>query len=424
MSLIEIGLFYLGIMLITALQSVTAYIYFSGFFVFRFGGKLFLVFTFIYMFVIKFFPEVILLRMILLLIFLLTLALFSLFGSFEKKVYHVLSFTFSLTLCELAFSMVNGENGMDIQTQYLKWLVVYFLINILFFLFVIAVIKILMYFREENNEGLTDREYLLLSIIPLASLIIIYASTGLLYIFKIISCICLIFINLSYIVIYDRIAKKNYEIHRFSVIEEQNHYYQERIQNQQELARLRHDLKNILITIDSLVTKNDTQAAKEQISNLLEIKALCYDEFTGCVALDSILNVKILKIKENNIDYNLKVQMPSDLKIKDNNILDVSAILGNLLDNAIEAELRIENGKEKKIDIVIQYDNGKLIINLQNTSNQLLTDFSNTLIRSEKGKERFGIGISSIKERVDRLNGYYDFKYEEGLYTALIVLPI
>ena len=142
------------------------------------------------------------------------------------------------------------------------------------------------------------------------------------------------------------------------------------------------------------------------------------------MAVDSILNVKIQKIKEHGITYNLNLQIPSDLKVKDNNILDVSAILGNLLDNAIEAVLRIGKDKERKIDIVIQYNNGKLIFNLQNTSNQILTDFTHILIRSEKGKERYGIGISSIKERVDRLKGYYDFGYEGGQYTALIVIPI
>lgn len=422
MSIIKISLFYFLVILITILQSATAYIYFTGFFSFRLGKRLFLALTFFYMLVIKFLPGDILARIVMLLIFLFILAAIALFGSLEKKGYHVLSFTFSLTLCENTFSTLNG--GMDIQTEYLKWMAVYFLINILFCLLIIAIIKVLMYFREENSEGLTDKEYLLLTIIPLASLIIIYVSADMSYLPKIISCVCLIFINLSYIVIYDRIAKKNYEIHRFSVIEEQNHYYQERITNQQELARMRHDLKNILITIDSYIMKNDVQAAKEQLNTLLETKVLCHDEFIGCVAVDSILNVKIQKIKANGITYNLNLQIPSDLNIMDNGILDVSAILGNLLDNAIEAVLRLGKDKERKIDIVIQYNNGKLIFNIQNTSNQILTDFSQLLIRSEKGKERYGIGISSIKERVDRLQGYYDFGYEGGQYTALIVIPI
>ena len=115
---------------------------------------------------------------------------------------------------------------------------------------------------------------------------------------------------------------------------------------------MRHDLKNILITIDSFILKNDIQAIKKQLQVLLEIKTLCYDEFTGCVAIDSILSVKIQKMKENSIICNHNLQIPSDLKIEDNSILDISAILGNLLDNAIEAVLRLEKDRERKIDIV------------------------------------------------------------------------
>lgn len=424
MSITEIILFYFMLILITVVQSITAYIYFSEFFSFRFKRKLFITVIFFYMFAIKFLPQEILARIVLMLIFLFILAAAVLLGSIEKKIYHVVSFTFSLTLCELTFSTINGTAGTDIQTEDLKWLAVYFLINILFFLLFIVIIKVLTFLRDKNSEELTDKEYLLLSIIPLASLIIICISAEMSFLPKIINCFCLISINLSYIVIYDRISKKNYKIHRFLAIEEQNHYYQERIKNQQELTRMRHDLKNILITIDSFILKNDVQAVKKQLSALLETKALCHDEFTGCVAIDSILNVKIQKIKECDIIYTLNMQIPSDLKIKDNSVLDVSAILGNLLDNAIEAVLRLEKNREKKIDIAIRYDNGKLIFNLKNTSKQLVTNFSHPRIRSEKGEERYGIGISSIKERVDRLKGYYDFRYQGGQYTALIVLPI
>lgn len=423
MSLIKISLFFFLVILITVLQTATTYIYFSGFFGFR-RRWLFIAVTFIYMLIIKILPSEFLVRIALLFVFLAILSAIALFGSIEKKIYHVLSFTFSLTLCELTFSTINGMGIMNIQTEYLRGITVYFLVNILFLLFIIAIIKFLMYFKEKNGDGLNNKEYILLSIIPLASLIIISVLVNVPYLIKIISCICLIFINISYIIIFDRIAKKNYEIHRFSVIEEQNHYYKEKIANQQEVVRMRHDLKNILITMDSFVLKKDVQAVKEQINALLETKVMCHDEFTGSVVIDSILNAKLQKIKENNIKYTLNFQIPNDLKIKDNNIVEVSSILGNLLDNAIEAVLRLEKDKEKIINVAIQYNTGKLIFDFQNTSNPVLIDFSHTLIKSEKEKDRYGIGISSIKERVDRLNGYYDFGYKEGKYTALIVLPI
>ena len=145
--------------------------------------------------------------------------------------------------------------------------------------------------------------------------------------------------------IYDQIEKKNYDIHRYSVMEEQNHYYRERIKNQQEILQMWHDLKNILLTVDYYVSKGDIEKIKT--------KAIYHDEYTGCVAVDSILNVKIQKIKEIGIHYNMKLQIPRDLVIQESKTLDISAILGNLMDNAIEAVLRIPKEKERKIDIVI-----------------------------------------------------------------------
>ncbi len=183
-------------------------------------------------------------------------------------------------------------------------------------------------------------------------------------------------------------------------------------------------MKNILLTVDYYVSKGDIEKAKEQVEALIKTKAIYHDEYTGCVAVDSILNVKIQKIKEIGIHYNMKLQIPRDLVIQESKTLDISAILGNLMDNAIEAVLRIPKEKERKIDIVIQYNDNKLIFNIQNTSKEIGMDFSNELIKSEKGKDRYGIGISSVKERIDQLEGYYDFQYKNGYYTVLIVIPI
>lgn len=424
MTMIEISIFGILLAFVTVLQSVTAYLYFGEFFHFRLEKRVFLGIIFCYMLGVKFIQGEIFVRLALLLIFLFLLAIFALRGTIEKKLYHILSFTFSLTLCEFLFSIFYNTNGLDMQTKHLKWFVLYLLIHIVFLLFVFAMIKIFVYFREKNNEGLTNNEYLLLSIFPLASLIILYGSLHISYWSKILNCFCLMLVNVSYLIIYDSMSKKNYEIQRFSIMEEQNQYYQEKVKNQQELIKMKHDLKNIFIAMDSLLVKENVQAVKQQLQELLESKGFCYDELTGCVAVDSILNVKIQKMKEIGILYHLNLQVPSDLKIDEKNILDISAILGNLLDNAMEAVLRLKRDKERKIDIVIHYKEGKLIFHIQNTSNPVEVDFSKVFIKSEKGKERYGIGISSMKERVERLNGYYDFGYADGKYTALILLPM
>jgi two-component system sensor histidine kinase AgrC len=68
--------------------------------------------------------------------------------------------------------------------------------------------------------------------------------------------------------------------------------------------------------------------------------------------------------------------------------LDLAAILGNLLDNVVEAVLRVSEEIKKEITI------------------------------------RYGIGISSINERVKKLKGYSDFSYDTGYFNSIVVLPI
>ncbi len=420
MSIIEIILFYFFIILITFLQTYIFYTYFNGFFSFKVNKKIFIIISFIYMIMIKFIPDNILGRILLFIFFMLILASLTLNGSIEKKIYHVISFVFSLTLFENTYAT---SALSDISSNDIIKVAIYFIINIIFYFSVIAIIKVLMYYREDNAIGLTSREYLILSIIPASSLVILYLISDLSPLLRLISCISLILINLSYLIIYNKFLKENYERQRFLEIEKQNHYYHQQIINQDEIRKLKHDLKNILITIDSSIQNNDVIQAQKQIDTLLHTKALQYDKYTGCIAIDSILTSKLLEMKKHNITYTTNLKIPNNLEINHNLLIDISAIWGNLLDNAIEGVLRLNKDKQKIINITVNYDRGKLIFNIQNTANLIKTDISNKLIKSEKGK-RYGIGISSIKERVDRLKGYYDFNYHNEKYTALIIIPI
>lgn len=420
MSIIEIILFYFFIILITFLQTYILYTYFNGFFSFKVNKKIFIIISFIYMIMIKFIPDNILGRILLFIFFMLILASLTLNGSIEKKTYHVISFVFSLTLFENTYATFALS---DISSNDIIKVAIYFIINIIFYFSVIAIIKVLMYYREDNAIGLTSREYLILSIIPASSLVILYLISDLSPLLRLISCINLILINLSYLIIYNKFLKENYERQRFLEIEKQNHYYHQQIINQDEIRKLKHDLKNILITIDSSIQNNDVIQAQKQIDTLLHTKVLQYDKYTGCIAIDSILTSKLLEMKKHNITYTTNLKIPNNLEINHNLLIDISAIWGNLLDNAIEGVLRLNKDKQKIINITVNYDRGKLIFNIQNTANLIKTDISNKLIKSEKGK-RYGIGISSIKERVDRLKGYYDFNYHNEKYTALIIIPI
>jgi len=134
-------------------------------------------------------------------------------------------------------------------------------------------------------------------------------------------------------------------------------------------------------------------------------------------------NKKIVLIEQHQITKDIELQVPIELNT-DKIAVDLAAILGNLLDNAIEATNRAKTVPTKEISINIKYNDNKIYIQINNTSDKSKQDFSQKIVISEKGSNRFGIGITSIKERVERLKGYYDFKYDAGYFKAFIILPV
>ena len=71
---------------------------------------------------------------------------------------------------------------------------------------------------------------------------------------------------------------------------------------------------------------------------------------TGNVMVDAILNSKLSLIKSKNITVNVKATVPAELRISE---IDLCAIIGNLLDNAMEACLRQDESEDRFIRVYI-----------------------------------------------------------------------
>ena len=233
----------------------------------------------------------------------------------------------------------------------------------------------------------------------------------------------LIAVNICIILIYNSLSEKSFIVQQYSIIKEQNKYHEDTIDQQYALIQMKHDLKNILINLDLYLQDEKIDKARSQLQSLIDTSSLTNDIRTGNIPIDAILNKKLNQIKHLNIKNTFNLQIPIELNT-DEIATDLAAILGNLMDNAIEATLRSHNSMEKEIKVDIKYSDEKLYIHIANKSNELNQDFSKKIVKSEKERNRNGIGISSVKERVDRLKGYHDFKYESGFFKVFVVLPI
>ena len=137
---------------------------------------------------------------------------------------------------------------------------------------------------------------------------------------------------------------------------------------------------------------------------------------TGNVMVDAILNSKLSLIRSKEIRVNAKAVVPTELNVSE---IDLCVIIGNLLDNAMEACLRQAEEKERFIRVFIGVLKEQLYISVVNT----MAGGRARALRSEKG-EGHGLGLGRVDGLVGKHGGFVNRQQEEGVFATEILLPL
>lgn len=187
----------------------------------------------------------------------------------------------------------------------------------------------------------------------------------------------------------------------------------------EEIAKIKHDMKNNIFCISELISDSNTEAAIqicEKINN--ELNNIPHVFHSGNIYLDSILNVICKKAKERNID--IKISLKTDLKNIDGT--DLISLLGNLSDNAIEA---IDEDMDRRNIIISIFEKGdSYIISVKNDIPQSVLEYNNSLRTSKPDSIYHGIGLRMVNSIVKRYNGFLDITEENDMFIINIMLKI
>lgn len=182
--------------------------------------------------------------------------------------------------------------------------------------------------------------------------------------------------------------------------------------------KLKHDMRNHLLVIASYLNKEEFEAAKDYTSDVLDrLSGMQSYVETGNSLLDHILNEKLSLARDKGIDVSAQIDRALFAKMKG---IDFSAVLGNLLDNAIEASGK---EKEKEIQIKVYRKKGYDVISVKNRIGGSVLADNPELISTKNEDDAHGYGIPQIKETVERYQGLYDFYEEDGRFCANVFIP-
>lgn len=295
------------------------------------------------------------------------------------------------------------------------------MVAILFLLLIILVLEKLV--NMKKNHHISKAHWMAIFLIPTFSILlgILIVSSTFGTILILIGIIGIFILNLSVFYLYDALMKSYEEKNEKELLAQQNKAYQNQFdlirQSQQSMRMLRHDLKNHILALEDMISKEKKEESLEYLNNMLQ-STRNSEEYvsSGNESVDSILNYKIHEAKQHQAEVSTSVQIPEKLCIKP---FDLNVILGNLMDNAIDA---LKQSQEKALAIKLELERGILYLKITNSFSGKVIIEDGELKTTQRNKEIHGIGLSSVKNIVGKYNGSLTFDYNSNEFTADVLL--
>lgn len=182
--------------------------------------------------------------------------------------------------------------------------------------------------------------------------------------------------------------------------------------------KLTHDFNNHIETINGLISKNEINAALQYLKNLnLTGSTLPTVIKSNNPVIDAILNYKYSEAQDKGIVIDFNINDLSNLYIADE---DIVIILGNALDNAIEASSKCLN---KRIKIKIFTNEFETVISIQNTVNQTICISDDNSIQTTKSNDHeHGYGIKNIKSILYKYDHIFTLNCENNWFQIAILI--
>ena len=226
---------------------------------------------------------------------------------------------------------------------------------------------------------------------------------------------------LLFITYQHQLEKESKAIHMQNEVERlrvEKSYYDILEQQNQKLRIYAHDAKNHLTAIQSLTDDPQINQYIGSLSRqLADYTRICN---SGNKMLDIMLHKYDLECRSKGIDFQYDVKLCNLSGIED---IDLVAILGNLMDNAMTAAARSE---EKYIRLETGRHNAYQILTIRNSSDAAPQTEGDSLISSKKNKEYHGFGLKSVAQVLQKYRGDFDWNYDSEFrqFTVTAMIEI
>ena len=185
-------------------------------------------------------------------------------------------------------------------------------------------------------------------------------------------------------------------------------------------AKLFHDFHNHIGVLRQLLLHRNTKEALQYLDELqTPMQAITDTVWTGDNTVDYLINSKAEAARESGVKYQVQAEFPRHTNLRS---ADLCAILGNLLDNALDAARRVQASDQPYIKLTIRRINQMLVIKVENRFAVAPTEENGTLktIKEENGLH--GWGLKSAQTTAEKYDGMVQTSYTGNTFCAVATL--
>lgn len=198
----------------------------------------------------------------------------------------------------------------------------------------------------------------------------------------------------------------------------------EEVQNMYRQTRgWRHDYHNHIQAMKAHLAMGRLEELETYLNRLDEdLTAVDTVVKTGNVMVDAILNSKLSLAKARSITVDAKAIVPKNLDGFVSEV-DLCMVIGNLMDNSMEACMKIADPEKRFIRVYMDVLKGQLYIYVMNAVGDKPRKDGRGYV-STKESESHGFGLMRIDKVIERYHGYLNRQDEEGVFATEIMLPL
>lgn len=212
-----------------------------------------------------------------------------------------------------------------------------------------------------------------------------------------------------------------------AALREHNRLTEMQMRNQRDMGEiyenmcvLRHDISSHLGVVFGYIELEQYGKARDYIEQLRREMDSMESVHTGNGALDALLGSKGVLARKNGIRVEMEVAVPSDLQIEETHL---AAMLGNLYDNALDANMKIEDVSKRYIRIEITYREGNLLIHFSNAAKEDAKRIGGIWQTTKAQAAVHGFGLRSIDRVVSQYQGFCKRELKNNVFTCQIRMP-